>query len=122
MRIALAQINPTVGDLAGNVRKILDFVGHARAQQAAMVVFPELSVIGYPPKDLLLKPQFVDDNLRAVRMIASRVSGIDVIVGYAERNEQPIGRPLHNAVAVLRDGKIVSRHFKTLLPTYDVFD
>ena len=122
MRIALAQINPTVGDLAGNVKKHVEFIERAKGEGATLVVFPELSVIGYPPKDLLLKPQFVDDNLRAVRLIASRVSGIDAIVGYAERNEQPIGRPLHNAVAVLREGRIVSRHFKTLLPTYDVFD
>src|SRR5947208_7164383 len=105
MRIALAQINPTVGDIAGNVRKILDFTVRSKAAGAALVVFPELSVTGYPPKDLLLKPQFVDDNLRAVKMIASHAPrGIDVIVGYAERNTDPIGRPLHNAVAVLRDG------------------
>jgi NAD+ synthetase len=122
MRIALAQINPTVGDLRHNVRKHLDFIARAKDGGARLVVFPELSVIGYPPKDLLLKRQFVTDQLRAVEIIASRVSGIDVIVGYAERNEQPIGRPLHNAVAVLREGKIASRHFKTLLPTYDVFD
>ena len=122
MRVALAQINPTVGDIAGNVRKILDFVSRAKAGGAALCVFPELSVTGYPPKDLLLKPQFVDDNLRAVRILASRVHGIDVIVGYADRNADPVGRPLHNAVAVLRDGRVVSRHFKTLLPTYDVFD
>ena len=122
MRIALAQINPTVGDLAGNVRKHVEFIARAKEAGARLVVFPEMSVIGYPAKDLLLKKQFIDDNLRAVQVIASRVSGIDVIVGYAERNVQPIGRPLHNAVAVLRDGKIVSKHFKTLLPTYDVFD
>jgi NAD+ synthetase len=122
MRIALAQINPTVGDIAGNLRKHLDFISRAKQGGANLVVFPELSIIGYPPKDLMLKGQFVADNLRAVQVLASRVSGIDAIVGYAERNLQPIGRPLHNAVAVLRDGKIVSRHFKTLLPTYDVFD
>src|SRR5256885_755351 len=122
MRIALAQINPTVGDLDGNVKKHLEFIGRAKETGANLVVFPEMSVIGYPDKDLLLKQQFIDDNLRAVRMIAARVSGIDVIVGYADRNTQPIGRPLHNAVAVLRNGEIVSRHFKTLLPTYDVFD
>src|SRR5665213_285040 len=122
MRIALAQINPTVGDLAGNTRKILDFIGRAKAGGAGLVVFPELSITGYPPKDLLLKPQFVSDNLRALQIIASRVSGIDAIVGYADRSEEPVGRPLQNAVAVLREGRIVSRHFKTLLPTYDVFD
>src|SRR3954453_19989805 len=122
MRIALAQINPTVGDLAANARKVIDFSNRARAAGAQLVVFPELAVTGYPPKDLLLKSQFVDDNLRGLDIIASRVSGIDVVVGYAARNEQPVGRPLHNAVAVLRDGRIASTHFKTLLPTYDVFD
>ena len=122
MRIALAQINPTVGDLAANSRKAIDFIARAKAAGAALVVFPELSVIGYPPKDLLLKPQFIADNLRAVESIASHVSGIDAVVGYADRNEDPVGRPLHNAVALLREGKVISRHFKTLLPTYDVFD
>lgn len=123
MRIAIAQINPTVGDLEHNSRKILAFTSRAREQGAQLVVFPELSIAGYPPKDLLLKPQFIDDNIRAVQHIASSApSGIDVIVGYAERNTNPVGRPLHNAVALLRDGKQVSRHFKTLLPTYDVFD
>ncbi len=122
MKIALAQINPTVGDLAGNTRKIVDFARRAKDQGAALAVFPELSIIGYPPKDLLLKPRFIEDNLRALHAIAQHTKGIDVIVGYADRNTAPIGRPLHNAVALLRDGEIASRHFKTLLPTYDVFD
>jgi NAD+ synthase (glutamine-hydrolysing) len=122
MKIALAQINPTVGDIAGNCRKILDFIDQAKSRGAKIVVFPELSIIGYPPKDLLLKPRFIEDNLRALQSIASRVNGIDAVVGYAEKNSAPVGRPLHNAVALLRDGKIISRHFKTLLPTYDVFD
>src|SRR5690349_9567406 len=108
MRIALAQINPTVGDLAGNTRKHLDFIRRAKQQGAQLVVFPELSIPGYPPKDLLLKKQFVDDNLRAVRLIAEHgEQGIDAIVGYADRNTDPVGRPLHNAVALLRDGKVV---------------
>jgi NAD+ synthase (glutamine-hydrolysing) len=122
MRIALAQTNPIVGDIAGNCRKAADFISRAKAQGAQLVVFPELSVIGYPPKDLLLKPQFIEDNLRGLQSIAEHAKGIDAIVGYAERNANPVGRPLHNAVALLRKGKIVSRHFKTLLPTYDVFD
>jgi len=122
MKVALCQINPTVGDLAANVRKTIDFVARAKTAGATLAVFPELSVTGYPPKDLLLKPQFIDDNRRAVQIIADHVLGIDVIVGYAERNVHPVGRPLFNAVALLRDGRIVSRHFKTLLPTYDVFD
>src|SRR5438874_10256157 len=122
MRIALAQINPTVGDIAGNCRKIIDYANRAKSDRAATVVFPELCVIGYPPKDLLLKPQFIEDNLRAVQMIAQRVAGIDVVIGYAAKNIAGVGKPLHNAVAVLRDGKIASVHHKTLLPTYDVFD
>ena len=123
MRIALAQINPTVGDIESNARKIVEFAARATAGGANVVVFPELSVTGYPAKDLLLKPGFIDDNLRAVGTIAARVGrGVDVLVGYAERNADPVGRPLHNAVAVLRDGQVKSRHFKTLLPTYDVFD
>src|SRR3954467_6875386 len=122
MRIALAQINPTVGDIARNTRKILDFTARAKEQGATLVVFPELSLLGYPPKDLLLKAQFVTDSLAALDDIARKVSGIDVIVGYADRNTAPVGRPLYNAVALLRDGRIHSRHFKTLLPTYDVFD
>src|SRR5258706_15441003 len=118
MKIAMAQINPTVGDIAGNCRKILEFVGKAKEMGAQLVVFPELSIPGYPPKDLLLKAQFVDDNLRALRMIAEKVEdGIDAIVGYADRNTDPVGRPLHNAVALLRAGKVVSHHYKTLLPT-----
>ena len=79
-------------------------------------------MLGYPPKDLLLKPQFIDDNLAAVNRIASQVQGWTWFSVMPSETADPVGRPLHNAVAVLRDGKIVSRHFKTLLPTYDVFD
>ncbi len=122
MRIALAQINPTVGDIPANEAKILAFIERAKAQAAQVIVFPELAITGYPPKDLLLKPQFIDDNRQAVERIATKSAGIEVIVGYAEKNEHPVGRPLYNAVAVLKDRKVSSRHFKTLLPTYDVFD
>lgn len=122
MRIALAQINPIVGDIPHNCRKIVEFAHRARHEGAELVVFPELSIIGYPPKDLLLKPQFIDDNLRALKIVAAHTRGIDVVVGYADRNPEPVGRPLRNAVAVLRDGEVASRHYKTLLPTYDVFD
>jgi NAD+ synthase (glutamine-hydrolysing) len=122
MRIALAQINPTVGDIVANTAKHLDFIARAKSQGATLVVFPELSLLGYPPKDLLLKSQFITDSLDALKKIAQSVQGIDVIIGYADRNPEPIGRPLYNALALLRDRQIHSRHFKTLLPTYDVFD
>ena len=122
MRIALAQINPTIGDLKGNAAKIVDFARRAADAACAVVVFPELALVGYPPRDLLLKADFIDASLAALGWVARAVPNIDVIVGYAERNKGQVGRPLHNAVAVLRGGRIVSRHFKTLLPTYDVFD
>ncbi|MGA2496780.1 MAG: NAD+ synthase [Tepidisphaeraceae bacterium] len=122
MKIALAQINPTVGDIAGNTRKILDFLARAEAAGAHTVVFPELCLTGYPPKDLLLKPKFVDDNLQALEQIARSVDNLHAIIGFAQRNANPVGRPLHNAVALLHAGRIVTQHFKTLLPTYDVFD
>ncbi|MFT3786166.1 MAG: NAD+ synthase [Tepidisphaeraceae bacterium] len=123
MRIALAQINPTVGDIAGNSAKIVAAIEKARLDGAKLVVFPELALIGYPPKDLLLKPAFIDDSLAALNEIAKHATGgLTVIVGYADRNPAPVGRPLFNAVALLADGKVVSKHFKTLLPTYDVFD
>lgn len=123
MRIALAQINPVVGDLRYNSERILRFSHDARAAGAQLVVFPELALVGYPPKDLLLKPSFVADNLAAVdRIAAACPPDLDVVVGYVDRNTQPVGRPLRNAVAVLRGGRVLARYFKTLLPTYDVFD
>src|ERR1700722_16151504 len=106
MRIALCQINPTVGDIAGNSRKIVDFASRAGAAGAAVAVFPELSIIGYPPKDLLLKPSLIDENLAALSLIARKTVGIEVVVGFADRNTAPVGRPLHNAAAVLRGGVV----------------
>jgi NAD+ synthase (glutamine-hydrolysing) len=122
MRIALAQINPTVGDISGNVALILRDIERAKSQRAQLVVFPELAIVGYPPKDLLLKPAFIEDNLVALEQIAKACVGVHAIVGFADRNSESVGRPLRNAVAVLGEGKVLSRHYKTLLPTYDVFD
>ena len=122
MRIALAQINPTVGDLPANEAAIARNMAAAKDAGAQAVVFPELSVTGYPPKDLLLKPQFIEDNKAVVQRLAAKAVGIEAIIGYAEINPNPVGRNLYNAAAVLRDGRVASVHFKTLLPTYDVFD
>ncbi len=122
MRIALAQINPTVGDIAGNTRKICDFIHRAAEEEADLVVFPELAVTGYPPKDLLLKPAVIEQCQRAIDYIAGHCTRITAIVGVPLRREEAEGRPLHNAAAVCRDGRIVHRHHKSLLPTYDVFD
>jgi NAD+ synthetase len=122
MRIALAQINPTVGDLAGNLAKHLDFLGRARDAGAQIVVFPELSIMGYPPKDLLLKPAVIRLAAEAVQRVAEASGGITAVVGFAEKNLASVGRSLHNAVAVVRDGHVISKRYKSLLPTYDVFD
>jgi NAD+ synthetase len=126
MRIALAQINPTVGDIVGNLQKHLEFLGRARDQGAQVVLFPELSLLGYPPKDLLLKPAAVRLATEAVHHIAEAAQNVTVIVGYAEKNTASAGRPLHNAVAIVRNdgtgGRILSKRYKSLLPTYDVFD
>ena len=122
MRIALAQIDPTIGDFVGNVRKHVEHVQEAKRRGAELVVFPELSILGYPPKDLLLKPAVIRLCAEAVAEIAEACAGITAIVGYAEKNTAAAGRPLHNAVAVVRDGAVLAKRFKSLLPTYDVFD
>ena len=123
MKIALAQINPTVGDFDGNVSLILEYISRAKEQSAELVIFPELSLVGYPPKDLLLKPDFVDQNVDSLDTIVKKMPGsITAMIGCIARNNLPRGRPLHNSMAVVADGRIVSVHHKSLLPNYDVFD
>ena len=122
MRIALAQINPTVGDIPGNARLIRDAIEQAKAQAARLVVFPELAIIGYPPKDLLLKPAAIDQCKAAVDQLAKSCVGITAVIGLPLRSDQPAGRTLYNAAALCRDGQVVGHHLKHLLPTYDVFD
>lgn len=122
MRIALAQTNPIVGDVIGNVGRIIDLISQARGAGASLVAFPELSVVGYPPRDLLLKPRFVRANVEAVQRIAESCVGIAALVGFVEPNADPVGRELRNAAAYCADGKIQAVRYKSLLPTYDVFD
>ncbi|MCL4466500.1 MAG: NAD+ synthase [Chloroflexi bacterium] len=117
LRIALAQINPTVGDLAGNTAKIADYLERARAAGADLVAFPELAVTGYPPEDLLLKPQFVRDNLAQLRRLAATCHGITAVVGFVD-----LADDLYNAAAILHDGEIVGVYHKEYLPNYGVFD
>jgi len=121
MKIALAQINTTIGDFSGNTARILDFYRRACAAGSQLVLFPEFVICGYPPRDLLLKPQFVADTLKALEELAPRFQGPPVIAGYVDRNEG-VGRPLRNSAAVIKNGRIAHRIHKTLLPTYDVFD
>ena len=122
MKIALAQFNPTVGDLAGNSAKIADFIDRAAAAGAELVVFGELSIMGYPPRDLLRKEQFVADNVAAVEALARRCTKIAALVGFVRPTPDGKGRPLQNAAAMLEGGRIRHVHVKSLLPTYDVFD
>ena len=122
MRMAAAQINPLVGDLKGNGEKIIDCIRRAREDGVELVVFPELSVMGYPPKDFLLKPRFIRDNLEALHHIAEHCTDVAALVGFAQPSELPQGRSLRNSAALCRDGRVLSVHHKSLLPTYDVFD
>src|SRR5690554_3267504 len=123
MRIALAQINPTVGDLYGNSHKIVDFAREAAKRGADLVVFPEMCVIGYPPLDLLENRTLIRAVSSTVDWIARNVPGnTGVIVGAPVPNDDPVGRRLFNAAILLEGGKQVAVVKKSLLPTYDVFD
>jgi NAD+ synthetase len=122
LKIALAQINPTVGDLAGNEAKIR--AAYQRGVEAGvdLVLCPELSVTGYPPRDLLLKRSFITRNLELLERLAAATGKVGLLVGYVGRNDSQPGREVTNSVALLQNGKIVTTRAKTLLPTYDVFD
>ncbi|MDA8378108.1 MAG: NAD+ synthase [Planctomycetia bacterium] len=122
MRIAMAQLNPTIGDISGNTSRITGAITRAMQQGAELLVTPELSVIGYPPRDLLLKPNVLEQMEAAVGQIARHSRGITTLIGYAQTNPRPTGRTLYNAVAMVRDGAVIHRGVKSLLPTYDVFD
>lgn len=122
MKIALAQINTTVGALEDNTQQIIECLHHAKAEHADLVLFPELSITGYPPLDLLDRPRFIEKNLKCLAEIARHCIGISAVVGYVARNQNPQGKGLYNAAAVLSEGKHISTHYKSLLPTYDVFD
>ncbi len=122
MRIGLAQINPIVGDLAGNSRLILAAYLALVAQGAELVVFPELVVCGYPPRDLLFRKRFVSDVEQATREIAAQIGLVPALIGYTETNATGTGRPAYNAAAFCQSGRITASARKCLLPTYDVFD
>jgi NAD+ synthase (glutamine-hydrolysing) len=122
MRIGLAQINTIVGDLAGNSRRILEAYRALIAQGAELVLFPELVVSGYPPRDLLFKKRFVPDVEAATRELALQIGTVPAFVGYTAANTTGEGRSAFNAAAFCHQGRIVASAHKCLLPTYDVFD
>jgi NAD+ synthase (glutamine-hydrolysing) len=117
LRIALAQINPTVGDFKGNVQLVTENIEKARALGADIVAFPELAIPGYPPEDLLLKPSFIDANLKALDKVVAAARGITAVVGFVDRKND-----LHNAAAIINDGKLIAVYHKVYLPNYGVFD
>ena len=119
IRFAAAQLNIVVGDLDGNVDRIVSAIKQAEAERSDLVAFGELAITGYPPEDLLLKPSFVDDNLAAIEKVARRTGATPAFVGFVDR--RPDGR-LVNAVAVCADGEIRGRYHKRFLPNYAVFD
>ena len=121
MKIGVAQIDPTVGDLRGNFEKILQAYQQLSAAGAELVLAPELAVTGYPPQDLLFKSRFVPQNLEVVARLHEAIGPTPLLVGYVDRNEGG-GKPFYNAAALLERGQPVRQSFKTLLPTYDVFD
>ena len=116
-RLAMAQMNPTVGDLKGNTAKILQFIDEARSLGADLVTFPELAIPGYPPEDLLFKPQFIRDNRRHLDQVVAASRDIALVVGFADGEGD-----IYNAAAVAYDGKLVDVYHKIYLPNYGVFD
>jgi len=122
VKIALGQINPTVGDFSGNAATHIEFARRAQASGAGLILFPELSVCGYPPRDLVERPSFVARNRETAEQIAAATSGISVICGLVTPAESETGKSVMNSAALLQDGKIAFVQSKMLLPTYDVFD
>ena len=117
VRLALCQINPTVGDLSGNVKKITDGIGRLVKYLPDIIVFPELAVTGYPPEDLLLNPHFIDDNIEALKEIQKTVGDFVAVVGFVDKRED-----IYNAAAVIHKGTVVDVYHKMHLPNYGVFD
>ena len=122
MKIALGQINPTIGDFAGNSAKMVEYAQRARTSGAGLILFPELSVCGYPPRDLVERASFVEHNREAAEHIAAETHGIAVILGLVTPAQADTGKSVMNSAALLMDGRIKFVQSKMLLPTYDVFD
>jgi NAD+ synthase (glutamine-hydrolysing) len=122
VKIALGQINPTVGDFSGNAAKIIDFSRRAQAADAGLILFPELSICGYPPRDLVERPSFVARNRETAERIAAEIPGISVICGMVTPADSETGKSVMNSAVLLQGGEIAFIQSKMLLPTYDVFD
>ena len=117
IRVGIAQINPTVGDLSSNTRKIIQFIDQAKSSAVDLLTFPELAITGYPPEDLLLKPHFITQNQESLNEIVKHTSDIAVVVGFVDSDSD-----IYNAAAVIYDGKLAGIYHKIYLPNYGVFD
>ena len=113
----MAQMNPVVGDITGNARKVLAWTEKAKKAGAHLVLFPELTITGYPPEDLLLKPGFIEDNLKALKSLARKINGITAVIGFVDR-----GVDIYNAAAIVHKGRVCGVYHKMYLPNYGVFD
>ncbi|HON08739.1 MAG TPA: nitrilase-related carbon-nitrogen hydrolase, partial [Verrucomicrobiota bacterium] len=122
MKIAIAQINTTIGDFEGNFAKISDAYKRGVESGVSLVLTPEMALTGYPPRDLLLRKDFVEKNLSVLDKLKNIVGKVGLVVGYVDRNSKKPGRDLTNSVAIIQNNKILATRSKTLLPTYDVFD
>jgi NAD+ synthase (glutamine-hydrolysing) len=117
IRLALCQINTTVGDIEGNTKKIIEFIKETKKYNPDIIAFPELAITGYPPEDLLLKPQFINDNLKAIKDVQEHVDQFVTIVGFVDKKDD-----IYNSAAVIYDKKIIDVYHKIHLPNYSVFD
>ena len=117
LRLALAQINTTVGDLEGNTEKIIENLEQAKRKKADIVMFPELAICGYPPEDLLLKPDFIDANRKHLEKLIPHCRDLTAVIGYVESSDD-----IYNAAAVIHHGKLFGTYRKYMLPNYGVFD
>lgn len=122
MKIGLGQINPTIADFESNIAKMIQFCDRAKKHACDLIIFPEMCITGYPPKDLLERPSFVDRSLNSLSKIVASIDGIGVICGFVDKNPSPTGKPLFNSAVLFEKKCILHKTHKRLLPAYDVFD
>jgi len=118
IRVSHAQINTTVGDIEGNFEKIVEYIEEAEKEKVDIISFPELTITGYPPEDLLLKPRFIDENLKMLSKVEKKVGEVIAVIGFIDRKNDK----LFNSAAIIYNGKIYGIYHKFLLPNYSVFD
>ncbi len=122
MKIALAQINPVIGDFSGNLEKVLYYVEKAYQNGADLIIFPELTLCGYPPRDLLIRKEFVIAAKKSLNFLCQKIKGIVTIIGYPDENDPLLGPPLLNKAVAIKDGKIIAQYVKSLIPYYDIYE